>query len=112
SLLATLVSGRTWILDGDLGEYDDVGLALRLQAADAVIFLDFPRRIYLWRALRRSRESLEFWKWAWRYRDTSRPRVLAAIASHARRADVHVLLHPRSVGHFVLSLERKDDRDE
>ena len=38
-----LVRGDTWILDGDLGPYDQY-LDIRLQAADTVIVLDFGSR--------------------------------------------------------------------
>ena len=38
-----LVRGDAWILDGDLGPYDQY-LGIRLQAADTVIVLDFGSR--------------------------------------------------------------------
>ena len=56
-----LISAERWILDGDLGPYD--ALDVRLQAADTVIVLDFALWRCAWRAARRSRENLVFWRW-------------------------------------------------
>jgi adenylate kinase family enzyme len=94
-----LVSGERWILDGDLGPYDD--LPVRLRAADTVIVLDFPLLLCVWRALRRSRENLVFWRWVVGYRRRALPTVMAAIAEHAGDAEVHVLRGPRAVEHFL-----------
>jgi len=40
-----IVKGESWIIDGNYGATMDI----RIQAADTVIFLDFPRRVCLWR---------------------------------------------------------------
>ncbi len=100
AIQAKLVEGDRWIIDGDLGPYD-TGLALRLRAADTVVVLDFP----LWRcvcqALRRSRETREFWTWVYRYRRDSLPIVTDAIATHASHANVYILRNPRQVQRFL-----------
>lgn len=56
-----LVTGDAWILEGDLGPYDVV--EVRLRAADTIIFLDCAFTRCAWRALRRSRERMDFWHW-------------------------------------------------
>lgn|SRR5208282_4802388 len=61
-----LVAGGEWILDGDLGLYDAV--EVRLRAADTIIFLDFSVLRCAWRAIRRSRERADFWRWLIAYR--------------------------------------------
>src|SRR5262245_33703619 len=94
-----LTSARQWILDGDLGPYDV--LHVRLRAADTVIVLDFPLWRCAWRALRRSRENLAFWRWLVAYRRRSLPAVMAAIADHAGHAELHVLRNPRAVEQFL-----------
>jgi hypothetical protein len=86
-------------MDGDLGPYDVVDV--RLQAADTVVFLDFSPLLCAWRAIRRSRERADFWRWLWSYRRRSRPLLLQAIAVHAGDADIHVLRTPRAVSRFV-----------
>jgi hypothetical protein len=96
---AGLVAGDGWIMDGDLGPYDV--LPVRLRAADTVLLLDFPLWRCAWRALRRSRENLDFWRWLLTYRRRALPAVLAAIDEHAVHAEVHVLRGPREVERFV-----------
>jgi adenylate kinase family enzyme len=91
-----LVARDRWIIDGDLGPYD-TGLALRLRAADTIIVLDFPLWRCVWRALRRSRETREFWIWVFRYRRDSLPGINQAVATHAPHATVHTLHNPRQV---------------
>ncbi|MFC3960801.1 adenylate kinase [Nocardia jiangsuensis] len=101
-----LIAADRWILDGDLGPYDV--LPVRLAAADTVIVLDFPLRRCAWRAARRSRENLAFWRWLLGYRRRSLPIVLAAIAEHAGAADVHRLRNPREVDEFLSRASTKD----
>jgi hypothetical protein len=48
-------------MDGDLGPYDLINV--RLQAADTVVFLGFSPLRCAWRAIRRSRERADFWRW-------------------------------------------------
>jgi adenylate kinase family enzyme len=91
-----LVALERWIIDGDLGPYD-TGLDLRLRAADTIVVLDFPLWRCAWQALRRSRESREFWIWVCRYRRDSLPTITKAIATYAPHATVHILHNPRQV---------------
>jgi adenylate kinase family enzyme len=94
-----LTRRQSWIMDGDLGPYDVIDV--RLQAADTVVFLDFSPLRCAWRAIRRSRERADFWRWLFSYRRRSRPLLLQAIAAHAGDADIHVLRTPRAVRRFV-----------
>jgi len=94
-----LVGADRWILDGDLGPYDV--LPVRLRAADTVLVLDFPLWRCAWRALRRSRENLAFWRWLVSYRRAALPVVMAAVAAHAEHAELHVLRSPRGVERFL-----------
>lgn len=98
-----LVATPRWIMDGDLGPYDD--LRTRLAAADTVLVLDFALLRCLWRAARRSRERVDFWCWLLMWRQRSRPMVMAAITTHAGAADLHVFRGPRSLTRFLGDLE-------
>ncbi|MEV4069781.1 hypothetical protein [Nonomuraea fuscirosea] len=98
-----LVRTEGWIMDGDLGPYDV--LDVRLRAADTVILLDFSFWRCAWRAIRRSRERVDFWLWVWRYRRHSRPMLLSAIDTHANDARLHVFLSPYALNRFVHQLE-------
>ena len=89
-------------MDGDLGPYDV--LDIRMQAADTIVFLDFSPLRCAWRALRRSPERADFWRWLLTYRRRSRPVILQAIAAHAGDADIHVLRTPRAVRQFFTTM--------
>jgi adenylate kinase family enzyme len=94
-----LVAGDRWIMDGDLGPYDSV--EVRLRAADTIIFLDFSLLRCAWRAIRRSRERADFWRWLLAYRYQSRTILRAAIANHAPNSVLHVFRGPKALGRFV-----------
>src|SRR5688500_12440346 len=49
-LVAKAAAGERWIMDGNYGGTLD----LRLGYCDAVVFLDMPRLLCLWRVVRRS----------------------------------------------------------
>ena len=84
-----LVRRESWVMDGNYSGTLDI----RLAACDTVIFLDMPRRVCLWRVLKRvvlyregSRPdmaegcaehfNLEFLLWVWNYPATRRPKIL------------------------------------
>src|SRR5919202_6200438 len=77
----TLGEEPRWIMDGDLGPYDDP--APRLRRADTVVVLDMPLWLCTWRAFRRGRERSDFWRSVIRWRRQSRSEVMATIAKHA-----------------------------
>jgi adenylate kinase family enzyme len=87
-----LAAQESWIMDGDLGPYDIIDV--RLQAADTIVFLDFSLFRCVWRAIRRSRERADFWKWLLTYRHRSRPLLQQAIAAHAGDAGIYILPTP------------------
>jgi adenylate kinase family enzyme len=94
-----LAGGQRWVIDGDLGPHDV--LHVRLRAADTVIVLDFALWRCAWRAVRRSRENLAFWRWLVAYRRRSLPIVMAAIGDHAGHADLHLIRNPNAVEQLV-----------
>lgn len=102
-LLQKLVGESEWIMDGDLGPYD--AIEVRLRAADTVIFLDFSLVRCAWRALRRSRERIDFWLWLLQYRRKSRPLLLKAISAQAATAAVYFLCNPKAVRRFMASFD-------
>jgi adenylate kinase family enzyme len=99
-----LVEGDSWIMDGDLGPYDV--LEVRLRAADTIIFLDFSLVRCAWRAVRRSRERADFWRWLLAYRREARPVLMEALANHAVKAKLHVFPDPGALQRFVADLGR------
>jgi|ERR1700758_1317652 hypothetical protein len=101
-LQQNLVRQNEWIMDGDLGPYD--AIEVRLAAADTIIFLDFSLIWCAGRAVRRSRERIDFWLWLFRYRRISRPYLMTAIYNHADRAAIHILRNPKTVSRFVAKI--------
>lgn len=94
-----------WVADGDLGPYDV--LSVRLRAADTVVMLDYSLLRCAWRAVRRSREGSDFWRWVVTYRRRWKPRILAEVAGHAPRAELHVLRSPRDAAELLRALRRE-----
>jgi adenylate kinase family enzyme len=94
-----LTQQERWIMDGDLGPYDVV--EVRLRAADTILFLDFSLVRCAWRALLRSPEQMDFWRWLIRYPYRSRPFLMRMIAAHAPGARLCMLRNPEEVAQFL-----------
>lgn len=99
---AMLAQQPRWIIEGDLGSYDDV--EPRLRRADTVVVLDMPLWRCMWRAWRRGPEGHDFWAWTLRWRRHSRPRLLGAVSDLAPRAKVVILRSQRSVRRWLISV--------
>jgi adenylate kinase family enzyme len=98
-----LASQDTWIMDGDLGPYDDA-LPVRLARADTVIVLDLGFARCAWRTLARGRERADYWQWLATYRRRYLPHILTAVTTHAPHARVDILRSPRMVSEYLRSL--------
>jgi adenylate kinase family enzyme len=84
-----LVKRDRWILDGDLGPYD--ALDVRLRRAATIVLFDIPTVVCAWRAVRRSSERVDFWRWLFSWRRRFRPGILAAIKEYAPDAELLVV---------------------
>ena len=107
-----LLSGHSWIADGNYGGTLDV----RLSRADTVIVLTLPRWQCTWRAFKRSLRhrgqeiqaegcpehfDLEFLRWVWRYPTDSRPRLDQAIDRIHKGLNVVELASPSAAQSFL-----------
>ena len=115
--VAELLNRDSWIIDGNYsGTLRD-----RIEASDTVIFLDLPRRVCLWRVLRRAvvyrnkqrpdmaegcaeRFNLEFVIWVWNYARRTRPKVVDLLQSKAATKKI-VWLRSRSGVEKFLTIE-------
>ena len=103
-----------WIMDGN---YSGT-LAERIDACDAVIFLDVPRTTCLWRVIQRSamyrnatrpdmaegcveRLSFEFFAWIWNYPKRSRPKVVKLLDSERAKEKAVRLRTSSEVDRFL-----------
>lgn len=113
-----LVKEEEWIIDGNYGGTMDI----RLNAADTIIFLDFPRIICVFRAFKRmvqyrnkirpdmgegceERFSVEFFKWIWEYPKTKRPGILKRLEQLSKNKVVIILKSPKDVKHFLVKVQ-------
>jgi adenylate kinase family enzyme len=110
-----LVAREAWVMDGN---YSGT-FAVRWPRADAIVWLDLPRRIFFPRAVWRiakgygrvrpdlppgcpEKIDLEFlFKWVWTYPTRSRPRTLSLLETLQGRMPIVVLRTPREVRAFV-----------
>lgn len=109
-----LAARESWVMDGNFSGT----LEPRLAACDAVIFLDLPRAVCLWRVLKRAatyrgttrpdmaegcpeKIDLEFVRWIWGYRSRSRPKVLALLEKYAESKQVVRLRSSAEVEKFL-----------
>ena len=95
--VAELVAKDAWIMDGSY----DASLDLRLPRADTVVWFDYPAYVCLLRAVRRvvttygrvrpdlaegcpERFDWEFLRYIWEFNAKQRPKIVAALGTHAR----------------------------
>lgn len=119
--VAALAAEPRWVIDGNYGGTLDV----RLAACDTVVFLDLPRLVCLWGAVRRrwryagrarpdmapgcpERLAPEFLWWIWRYPRTRRPGILRRLAALPPGTQVVVLRSRRAVAQWLASLPTRD----
>ncbi|MFK7906254.1 MAG: hypothetical protein AB8B69_14075 [Chitinophagales bacterium] len=109
-----LSAGEEWIMDGNYSST----LAIRLERANTVVFLDFPNwkctaRI-LWRGFKyrgqirpsmaagcKERVNWQFLKYVWGYPNRSRPRVLRLLEEEKDRIVVYRLKNEKEVKDFL-----------
>jgi len=115
SIHAEMIAGKRWVIEGmKLGV-----LPARLEAADAVVFLNLPAWRCLWGVLCRrlryrgqmrpdigvyDRINAEFVRWIWSFGRTARPHILDLLSECS--CDVVVLHSRREVRSFLQSLPR------
>lgn len=114
ALQEALVLRETWIMDGN---YQGT-IAIRLAAADTIVFLDLPRAVCLWRVLGRwlryrgtarpelapgcpERLDWAFLRWIWKYPHNNRPALMHLLNDHAQSKTVVILRTPSQARRFL-----------
>lgn len=120
AMMNNLVASDLWIIDGN---YKST-MEIRMEAADTIIFLDYPRYLSLWRVLVRrfkfrntqrpdmpttwkERISWDFMKLIWNYGTEQRPTVLKRLESYSKHKTIYILTRPEDVGEFFITLKIK-----
>ena len=118
ALLDAVLLGEEWVIDGNYLRT----LPRRLERCDAVVLLDYPRRVCLFRALRRilswrgrtrpdmaadcpERLDGEFVRWIWEFHRTQRPQVLELLDGWT--GEKHVFRSAKDSARFLAKLERE-----
>ncbi|MCM3627389.1 DNA topology modulation protein [Paenibacillus glycanilyticus] len=112
-----LVQQDKWIIDGNYGGTMDI----RLHAADTIVYLDFPRLLCMYRAVKRAiqyrnrarpdmgpdcreKVDLPFLKWIWEYPKTRKPEILSKIQQLSGEKQVIILKSPGEADRFLKRL--------
>ncbi|HST57789.1 MAG TPA: hypothetical protein VLK84_03805 [Longimicrobium sp.] len=112
-----LLARDAWVMDGNYAGTLD----RRLAACDTVVFLDLPRTVCLWRAVKRrivhhrrarpdmragnhERLTWQFIQWIWTYPAERRPGVLAKLAALGPGQRAVVLRSPAQIETWLRSL--------
>jgi adenylate kinase family enzyme len=120
-----LVGEDRWVIDGNYRSTFD----LRLAACDTVVFLDVPRHVCLWRALKRryrfhrqtrpdmrqgcpERLTPSFIRWIWNYPRTQRPHMLRRLSAADQSTKVVVLRSTSEIEAFLRSLTRRGENSD
>lgn len=115
--IVELVNAKQWIIDGN---YKST-MQIRIEAANTIIFLDYPRYLSLWRTLLRrwkfrnkkradmpstwkEQISWDFLKLIWNYDKEQRPNVLQQLKVQGTDKEVHILVNPEAADQFLSTL--------
>ncbi len=114
----SLIKKERWIIDGNYLQTMDI----RLQAADTIILLDFPRILCLWRVVRRylryrgtvrsdmadgcvERLNWDFLLYVWNFAHSQRRSILSKIRPYQSYKQVMIFYHPQQVNSFLSQLD-------
>lgn len=105
--LISILSSRVWIIDGNYNRT----LELRIQAADTVIWLDFPRLLCVHRVLKRyilgkfressygnpNRLEKEFISFIWHFNKTNKPNMLFLMKKYEKNCQFYQIKRPKEI---------------
>ena len=117
SIVQDLISEEKWIMDGNYGGT----MEMRLAASDTVIFLNYPRSICMYQAMKRcvayynrtrpdmgpgcrEKVDFEFLGWLWNFPKRSRPEIEQRLARISKNIRVIRLCSPRETDKFLADL--------
>ena len=119
-----LVKEDSWIIDGNYQR----SLPIRLERADTVFFFDYPRRLCLYRALKRivsnrkrtrpdmgegcpERFDWEFMKFIWNFNKNNRPGLIALLEQAPADIEIQHFRRPREARDYLRALEEQKEEE-
>ena len=116
-----LLEKDEFVIDGNFNGT----MELRMAAADTIIFLDFPRAICVYRALKRvwkyygrtrpdmgegcrERLDFEFLRWVWTFRKEVKPKIEERLNRFGAGKTIIRLRSPKEVEKFLMNLPKKE----
>ncbi|TNV68027.1 hypothetical protein [Trichococcus shcherbakoviae] len=117
-----LVKEDSWIIDGNYQR----SLPIRLERADTVFFFDYPRRLCLYRALKRivsnrkrtrpdmgegcpERFDWEFMKFIWNFKKNNRPGLISLLDQAPAGIAIQHFRRPREARDYLRALEEQKE---
>lgn len=111
-----LVAGDTWIIEGNYKSTFDI----RLPAADTIIYLDYPRRVAILRAIKRRIQYLrkrraemptswqeklspDFVKFIWHFNANVRPSIHTLLSQYKKDKAIILLHSPQDTKNYLRS---------
>jgi adenylate kinase family enzyme len=111
-----------WIIDGNY----QATMSTRFEAADTIIFLDFPTLLCLWRVIKRffkyrgttrpdmtegcpEKLDWEFIGWIIGYRQSYRPTVLKKIVQYSTNRQILIFTKPKQIIQFLADLGKNSN---
>ncbi len=115
--ITKLTETDEWIIDGNYSRT----IPLRLEKADTVIYLDYPRRVCVMGVLRRvfgnygkvrpdmggncaERFDMEFMKFVWTFNKKKRPGIMALLKDF--KGEIHIFKSRKETSKFLEGLEK------
>jgi len=119
-VIERLLQRDTWIIDGNY----TASLAQRLQAADLIIMVDFPRWLCMLRAIKRlftyfgrtrpdmghgcpESVNISFLRWIWRYPQDERPELMRQVRLHGTNTRIVKLRGHRQCRRWLNAVRKR-----
>ena len=116
----TLVQGDEWIIDGNFGGT----MEIRLGAADTVVFLDFPRVLCTYRAIKRAvayrnrtrpdmgpgcdeKVDIKFLRWVWQFPGKTLPKIEERLVKLGPEVKIIRIRSPKEVQRFLREVQKE-----
>ena len=115
-IVGKIIKKDEWIMDGNFGGT----MEMRIDACDIVIFLDFPRTVCVYRALKRwiayyktnrpdmtegcnEKFDLKFLGWIWNFEKNAKPRIENLLEKFQNEKTIIRLPSKREVENFLVN---------